>query len=171
MSFLPAACSNRMNGSVPTDQPASITRSLDYPISLPLSGRLEKLLRFFFKPVEFHFELADLAVELRDKFLMVSFFFLSPVCKKIWKAFEKLLSPCPDLVGMNTVFTGQFRQSVFPFCRFKRHLGSKRGIVTLSHVDHCTIPPSRLMAGQNAPYCPVQFLGGSSFLRLFQRGN
>jgi hypothetical protein len=114
------------------------------PIPLPASCLLQQLLRFFFKPVQLHFQLADLTIKLGDQLLLVFVPLFPSFSKKIRKALQKLLSPVADLVGMNTKFTGQLSQGFLPFYCLQDDFGSKCGVITLSHVDHFTIAPPRL---------------------------
>jgi hypothetical protein len=110
---------------------------------LPSSSLPEQLI-FFFEPIQFHLELADLLEKLSFKFLPAFLRFLPAVGKEIRHHLQKMPTPLPDLVGMDVELARQLGESLLPFGRFERDFGLECGVMLSSHVDHLTIPPFEL---------------------------
>jgi len=130
-----------MNGSSPIAHTGVREKVRDFSTPLLFSSSREELQRFFFKPIQFYFQLADLAVKLLYELLLLFILLFSQVSEKIRKGFKKLLFPSAYLIAMYPVEAGQFCQRLLLLDRFQSHFGPKCRIITFSHVDHFTIPP------------------------------
>ena len=64
----------------------------------------QELLGFFFKPVQLHLELSDLAMEFRLHLFVVLLSALAAVRKRLRQLLKQFLPSLADLVGVDTVF-------------------------------------------------------------------
>ncbi len=89
------------------------------PLAMSMSNNFSLWLKasFFFKPIQIHFQLADLAVKLLDQFLPILILALSLIRKKINKPLGGSRLPVPDLSRMYLVLTGQLRRCLLLFDR------------------------------------------------------
>jgi len=118
--------------------------SSDSPLQQTPSFSLSEQLRFFFKPIQFHLEPADLLEKLGLKLIPALLHLLSSVGKKIRERLQKMPAPLPNLVGMDTEFARYLSDGLFPFGSFECHFGLECGVMLSAHVDHSTIPLSEL---------------------------
>jgi len=130
-----------MNGSFLKDRTVARGKSWCFPIPLLSSFSREELQRFFFKPIQLYFQLANLSVKLLNELLLLLILLFSPVSENIRNGCQKLLFPSADLIGMNPIEAGQLSQRLLLLDRFQSHFGPKCCIITFSHVYHFTIPP------------------------------
>lgn len=64
--------------------------------------------RFFFNPVQLHFQPADLPVKFLDELVFVLLPFLPPIGEEVDEALSDHTFPVPDLSGLHLVVPGQF---------------------------------------------------------------
>ena len=79
-----------------------------------------------------------------EKLFPISILLLPAIREKTGKFFKKLLSPLTDLIPMDTKFTGQLGNSLFPFHGFQGYLSLEGCIMPSPHATHSAIPPFRL---------------------------
>src|SRR5262249_20978249 len=87
---------------------------------------------FFFEPVEFDFELADLLVEFRSESLFALGVAFPPGREDIGQTLDRLLFPLRHLVRVNVVVSGDFIDRALPLDRLKSDLHLEGGGVRFS---------------------------------------
>jgi len=82
--------------------------------------------------------------------------------KKLGQLLHQMVSPQPDLVGMDAELARDMGDRLLPLGCFKSHSGLEGRVVRLPHTRKHTIPPFEIWQAQNPLIPPVQFLGSSS---------
>jgi len=95
----------------------------------------------FFKPLEFHLELADLLVQFRLQLLPDPLLSRPATGKKLGQLLHQMVSPQPDLVGMDAELARNMGDRLLPLGRFKSHFRLEGRVVRLPHTRKHTIPP------------------------------
>ena len=80
---------------------------------------------FFFKPIQIHFHLANLAIKLLNQLFLVLILPPSLIGEKINKALGGDRLPVPNLTRMNLILTGQLCRCHLLFDRLQGNLGLK----------------------------------------------
>jgi len=101
----------------------------------------QKLLGFFFKPVQLHLELTNLTVKLRRRFFGFFILFLPTIGKHTGQFIKKFLSPLTDLIRMRPILAGDLGHSLLLLQGLQGHPGLKSCIVILPHVACHLFPP------------------------------
>src|SRR5712692_2239978 len=91
---------------------------------------------FFFEPVQFDLQLADLLVELRLELLRPALGLLPSIGKHLGQGLPELPLPLRHEGGMHPVTGAQLRQRLLFLQRFERYLGFKLGTVVVALCRH-----------------------------------
>ena len=75
------------------------------------------------KPVQCHFHLPDLLVQLRRKFFLLLTVCRLPRAKYLLRGVEQLLLPLRDLIRMDLMLSSQFSHRPLPLDGLNRQLG------------------------------------------------
>lgn len=97
--------------------------------------------RFFFNPVQLNFELADLSIKFRLKFLCFFFFCFLFACKNSRQLQYQVLFPSTYLIGMYSILTGQLSNSFILFNSFKSYFSLERSTVPFTELRSLILPP------------------------------
>src|SRR5437870_4293527 len=92
--------------------------------------------RFFFDPIQLHFEAADLLVELGLDGLVVLGSGLAAVLEQALGAGQEVLLPGVDQGGVDGVLAGQLVDRLVPLERRQGHLGLERCRMSLPLTSH-----------------------------------
>src|ERR1700733_10202936 len=69
----------------------------------------------FLEPVQLHFHLADLLIELGQKLLLILLLRGPTIGEQLFSRINQMLFPLRDLAGVYLMFTGQFRDAPMTF--------------------------------------------------------
>src|ERR1700693_824580 len=112
---------------------------------------------FFFQPVQLHFELTDLLIEL---ILQLRICLLAPfptIRKGVPQVVQSLFLPLRNLRWMYLVVRGDLVDRAYSLNRFQRHLALELRAVLLPLFPHQSLPRGTDFIS----YSPVQFLGST----------
>jgi hypothetical protein len=120
----------------------------------------QKLMGFFFKPVQLHLELTDLTLKFRRHFFRFFVFSLPSIRKHTGQFIKKFLSPLTDLIRMNSILAGELGHGLLAFQGLQGHPGLKGRIVTLPHVACHLFPPPSCFWQPNMHLVPLSSFWG-----------
>ena len=131
-------------GQDPIDHTVGIGKSSRGPVRSVAFFLQQKHLGLFFKPVQLHLELSDLAIEFCLQFFAVLLGAFASIRKELRQLVQKLLPPLADLVGVNAVLCGDLGHGLLSPNRLQGHSRLEGGVVTPAHVSCHAAPPSNI---------------------------
>jgi Bacterial regulatory proteins, luxR family len=96
---------------------------------------------FFFEPVEFDFQLADLLVELGLELLRGALRLLASIGEELGQSLAELALPLGDQGRMDPVGGPQLSEGLLLLERFERYLGFELGTIVVSLCRHARSAP------------------------------